>query len=58
MMSLFFTTYRVEHKKGTFVTNWVPVIKNISLNKANQYIENKTHGLFFESKAHYRIIEE
>lgn len=57
-MGLFFTTYRVEHKQGTFFTEWVTVITGLSKQEAERYIKDNTGGLFGESPSNYRIVKE
>ncbi len=57
-MGLFFSTYRVEHNTGSFFSNWVTVLQNVDLKEAENYVRDKTSGLFSESKSKYRIVKE
>lgn len=57
-MGLFFATYRVEHKEGSFFPSWNTVLKNVSLDEAEKYINNKTSGFFAESRENYQIVKE
>lgn len=51
-------TYRVEHKEGKLLVEWVPVLINVSLEDAHAYVKNKTSGLFDERASNYRIVKE